>query len=87
MIQKYESDAEFVEVEQFYESKLPPLGWNPIEERSVKDRGRILGERIIVFQKEDYWLTIYFAGERRSNLGRDYAVWVSSPKDWHEHVF
>ncbi len=87
IIQKYKSDAEFAEVEQFYAGKLPPLGWKPIEERSVKDRGQIRGERIIVFQKEDYWLTIHFAGERRAELGWDYAVWVSSPQDWHEHVF
>lgn len=87
IIHKYKSDAEFADVKQFYGSKLPPLGWKPIEELSVKDRGRIRGERIIVFQKEDYWLTIHFAGERSGELGWDYAVWVSSPKDWHEHVF
>lgn len=87
IIRKYRSTANFADADRFYHDELPVLGWEQIDERNVKDRGRLRGERILVFQKEDYWLTIQFAGNRRSELGWDYAVRLASPKGWSDRVF
>ena len=86
IIKEYESNAGFAEVEQFYQGRLPSSGWAQVDERSIKDRGRIRGERILVFQKENYWLTIEFAGTRRAELGWNFAVRLATPKDWDDRV-
>lgn len=87
IIKEYESNASFADAEEFYRSQLPSLGWEQVDERDIKDRGRIRGERILVFQKENYWLTIQFAGELRTELGWDYSIRLATPKDWNDQVF
>ncbi len=86
IIKKYESNAGLADVEQFYRNQLPSSGWEQVDDRSIKDRGRIRGEQILVFQKENFWLTIEFAGTRSAELGWDFAVRLATPKDWDDRV-
>jgi hypothetical protein len=76
----YQSDAAFDEVREFYLERLSPKGWQFIEERELKDRGRFRGERVLEFQKGEFVLSIQFAGERRDSLGWDYAVRIAYPE-------
>jgi len=82
----YKSDANLDDVQQFYVRQLAPAGWRFLEEREVKDRGRIRGEHLLEFTKGNYRLTIEFAGERRADLGWDYAIELSPSNYWKEKV-
>lgn len=82
----YKSNANFADVQQFYVQQLAPSGWKFLEEREVKDRGRIRGEQLLEFTKGDYRLTIEFAAERGAELGWDYAVELSPLNYWKEKV-
>ncbi len=82
----YKSDANLAAVQQFYVQQLAPAGWMFLEDREVKDRGRIRGEQLLEFTKGSYRLSVEFAGERRLDLGWDYAVELSPLNYWREKV-
>lgn len=82
----YKSDANLADVQQFYVQQLAPAGWHFLEEREVKDRGRIRGEQLLEFTQGNYRLTIEFAGERQADLGWDYAIELSPIDYWKEKV-
>lgn len=82
----YHSDASFEEIREFYLRELPRRGWQFVEEREVKDRGRIKGERALDFQKGNFVLSIQFAAERRDDLGWDYAIRIAYPAENKEKV-
>jgi hypothetical protein len=80
----YKSDANYADVETFYTKEL--AGWRLLEEGEIKDRGRIRGERLQGFTKDNYRLLIQFAGERRTELGWDYAIELSPSNYWKDKV-
>ncbi len=80
----YKSDANYADVETFYTKEL--TGWRLLEEGEIKDRGRIRGEQLQGFTKDNYRLLIQFAGERRTELGWDYAIELSPSGYWKNKV-
>lgn len=84
---KYKSDASFDEVRKFYFDNLIERGWQFAEEQEFKDRGRIKDEHVVYFSRGEFLLSIQSAGERREDLGWDYAVRVAYPADWKRKVF
>lgn len=74
---QYRSQAAFDEVRRFYVDELTRRGWQLVDERAVKDRGRLRGERVLAFERGDYDLYVKSAGRRASELGWNYAVEVS----------
>lgn len=77
---KYRSDAAFDDVRRFYVEQLTGQGWRLVDDREVKDRGRIRGERQIEFRQGEFYIDIRYAGARRDELGWTYAVDV----EWYE---
>lgn len=82
----YKSDANFTDVETFYSQRLIPAGWRLLEDEEIKDRGRIRGEQLQGFTKDNYRLLIQFAGERKAELGWDYAVELSPADYWKDKI-
>lgn len=80
----YKSDANYTDVEAFYTQQL--AGWRLLEEGEIKDRGRIRGEQLLGFTKDNYRLLIQFAGERGMDLGWDYAIELSPSDYWKDRV-
>jgi hypothetical protein len=77
----FKSDVGYTEIKQFYLDELADEGWQFVAEKDVKHRGRIRNQRALEFQKDNFALTIQFAGDRSQELGWDYAVKVGFPAD------
>lgn len=77
---KYQSDASFNEVRNFYVAQLVGDGWQLVDDREVKDRGRIRGERQIEFRRGEFYIDVRYAGARQAELGWSYAIDV----EWYE---
>lgn len=73
---EYRSSDTFNDVKRFYREKLPQDGWQFVEDREVKDRGRIKRERLLEFRRGKYHIDIKYAGERVAELGWTYSVSV-----------
>lgn len=82
----YKSDQNFADVETFYARQLGSAGWRLLEESEIKDRGRTRGEQLQGFTKDNYRLLVQFAGERRTELGWDYAVELSPSDYWKDKI-
>lgn len=76
----YQSDAPFDEVRSFYVEQLGGRGWQLVDDREVKDRGRIRGERQIEFRRGEFYIDIRYSGARRDELGWTYAIDV----EWYD---
>lgn len=76
----YRSDAHFEDVRDFYAERLAGHGWRLVDDREVKDRGRIRGERQVEFRRGKFYIDIRYAGARRDEFGWTYAVDV----EWYE---
>ena len=79
---KYKSEASYDEVKQFYIEQLGAQGWHLIEEDELKDRGRYRGEFVLHFTRDEFVLSVQFAGMRRDDLGWNYALRLAYPADW-----
>ena len=77
---KYRSDVHFDDVRGFYVEQLADQGWQLVDDREVKDRGRLRGERQVEFRRGEFYIDIRYAGARRDELGWTYAVDV----EWYE---
>ena len=86
IVRKYKSDVPFEEAKEFYLEQLVKQGWQFVEERELKDKGRFKRERVLHFVLGEFLLSIQFAGERREVLGWDYAIRIAHPPDWKEKV-
>ncbi len=73
---RYKSEASFADVKRFYVEQLNNAGWQFVEDREIKNRGRIKGERQLEFRRGSYQLRIRYAGERAGNVGWDYTIKV-----------
>ncbi len=76
----YQSDAPFDEVRSFYVEQLGGQGWRLVDDREVKDRGRIRGERQVEFRRGEFYIDIRYSGARRDELGWTYAIDV----EWYD---
>ncbi len=83
---KYKSDVPFDEVKEFYLKQLINQGWQLIEEKELKDKGRYKGERALHFTRGEFLLSIQFAGKRKEVLGWDYALRIAHPADSKEKI-
>lgn len=68
----FDSSVPFDEVKSFYYRELGKRGWLLNEEEKVTDWGRDFGGRTVKFRKEQYSLTIEYAGNRDDQW--DYAI-------------
>jgi hypothetical protein len=71
----YRSDVGYEEVKRFYVSELTDSGWLLAGERFVKDWGRDLGGRELRFERDGYYVVIFYFGER-SDTDSKYSVAV-----------
>ena len=83
---KYKSDTSYEEVKKFYLAQLGKQGWQLIEERELKDKGRFKGEQVLHFTRGEFLLSVQFAGQRKETLGWDYAIRIAYPPDWIEKI-
>lgn len=83
---KYKSGVPFDEVKEFYLKQLTNQGWQLIEERELKDRGRFRDERVLHFTRGEFLLSVQYAGKRKEDLGWDYAIRIAHPPDWKEKI-
>ena len=83
---KYKSDVSFDEVKEFYLKQLTKQGWQLIEERELRDRGRFRDERVLHFTRGEFLLSVQYAGKRKEVLGWDYVLRIAHPADWKEKV-
>ena len=72
----YRTDAPYEDVRAFYIKELRDVGWLLKGERSVKDWERDLGGRELRFEMGDYYVTVFYFGER-SDTDSKYAIGVS----------
>lgn len=87
IVKKYQCQASFNDVKEFYMERLQQTGWRFIKDEEIKDRGRIREERLLQFQQNGYQLLIQFAGTRSAELGWDYAIEISYPADWKQRIY
>ena len=86
IIRKYKSSASFEETKEFYIKTLSERGWRFVEDNEPKYKGRYRGERILYFTRDEFLLSVQYAGERGDDLGWNYAVRIAHPPDWREKV-
>jgi hypothetical protein len=86
IIKKYKSPVSFQEAKEFYLKSLSERDWHFAEDYKPKHKGRNRGERILYFTRDEFVLSVHYAGERNSDLGWDYAVRIAHPPDWREKI-
>ena len=73
---KYNTKNSFSEIKKHYETELQKRGWTFLKEEGVKDWGKDLGGKSIIYCKERYSASIQYAGTE-ANYGWTYSLSLS----------
>ena len=74
---RYNCLSPYSEVKTFYLGALEPKGWRLVSEQPVQYRGESYGGCSLVFARDEYQVTVQYAGTPEPEYGWDYAVSVS----------